>query len=327
MSRYYYHTILFGLLAIFSCQAQEQKPQIVESTDQFEFYINKWLNQHHFLFQSAKALAKDSAKSIASFPDWQQLNTQEQKITREAMEYYQANWIDKSLLFNGGLFEIKGMISYWSNDLSSVHSDAHPALVHHWKAFSPIYDKYFWPAQLAQNKKILGANISRIRAFEEEASMQLSKLSQTPWSKEKIRVDVTYLADWAGAYTSVDPTHIVISTHEEGPEGDWVETVFHEASHQLISGRRGVVSNVIKEIAAKEELEIPRQLWHGVLFYFAGSVIKDLLAVEGVKYELFMMREDVFQPYHKALISSMDPYLAGKISLEEALRRLLISLQ
>ncbi len=327
MSRYYYHTILLGCMAILSCQAQEQKPQVVESTDQFEFYINKWLNQHHFLFQSAKALAKDSTKTIASFPDWQQLIAQEQKITREAMEYYQTNWIDKSLLFNGELFEIKGMISYWSNDINSVQSDAHPVLVHHWKAFSPIYDKYFWSEQLAQNKKVLEANISRIRAFEEEASMQLSKLSQAPWPKEKIRVDVTYLADWAGAYTSVAPTHVVISTHEGGPEGDWVETVFHEASHQLIGGRRGAVSNVIKEIAAKEELEIPRQLWHGVLFYFAGSVIKDLLVAEGVKYELFMMREDVFKPYHKALIASMDPYLAGEVSLEDALRRLLISLQ
>lgn len=327
MSRYYYHTILFGFIAILSCQAQEQKTQVVESTDHFEFYINKWLNQHHFLFQSAKALAKDSTKSLTSFPAWEQLNTQEQKITREAMAYYQANWVDKSLLFNGGLFEIKRMISFWSNDISSVQSDAHPALVHHWKAFSSIYDEYFWPEQLAQNKKVLGANISRIRAFEEEASMQLSKLSQAPWPKEKIRVDVTYLADWAGAYTSVDPTHVVISTHEEGPEGDWVETVFHEASHQLIGARRGAVSKAITEIAAKEELEIPRQLWHGVLFYFAGSVIRDFLIQEGVEYELFMMREDVFKSYHEALTTSMDPYLAGEVSLEDALRNLLISLQ
>ncbi|NET31657.1 MAG: hypothetical protein F6K19_06605 [Cyanothece sp. SIO1E1] len=327
MSRFNHCIFVLIFPTLLSCHAQQNSSQAVASTDHFEFYINKWLNQHHFLFQMAKSLAKDPTNAKEIFPEWQQLSEKEQKLTLELLNYYQDNWIDKSLLFNGGLYRIKRTITYWQNDQQPLVYEEDPELASYWTRFAPIYERLFWPVHLTQNQKILQHNLPRIKAYETKAAARLSQLSQEPWPSSKIRVDVTFLADWAGAYTTTDPVHVVTSTKEEGPEGDWVETLFHEASHKLIGGRRGKVAELIQAIAKAEKLEIPRQLWHGVLFYFAGAVIKDLLVADGVGYELYMIRENVFGAYHEALSKSLDPYLAGEHSLEVALKELLINLQ
>lgn len=327
MSRIYRFTCLFVFLSITSCGAQDHKARAVETTDHFEFYINKWLNLHHFLFQTAKSIARDTNHTIEKFPKWDQLNRQEQKTVTELMQYYQDNWLGKDLLFNQDLYQIKRQTTYWGNDIEAASSESYPTLVHHWKAFYPIYDQYFWTEHLAQNQKILQENLDRIKSFEPAATKRLSQLSQEPWPAEKIRVDITYIANWAGAYTTTKPVHIVTSTHREGPEGDWIETLFHEASHKLIGGRRGAVSEMIQKVAAEEEFKIPRQLWHGVLFYFAGKTTQDLLATQGVAYDLFMLRENVFDDYYPALQAAMNPYLEGKHDLEAAIKELLISLQ
>lgn len=327
MSRFNHCIFVLIFPTLLSCHAQQNSSQAVASTDHFEFYINKWLNQHHFLFQIAKSLAKDSTNAKEVFPEWQQLSEKEQKLTLELLNYYQDNWIDKSLLFNGGLYRIKRTITYWQNDQQPLVYEEDPELASYWTRFAPIYERLFWPVHLAQNQKILQHNLPRIKAYETKAAARLSQLSQEPWPSSKIRVDVTFLADWAGAYTTTDPVHVVTSTKEEGPEGDWVEILFHEASHKLVGGRRGKVAELIQAIAKAEKLEIPRQLWHGVLFYFAGAVIKDLLVADGVGYELYMIRENVFGAYHEALSKSLDPYLAGEHSLEVALKELLINLQ
>ena len=122
-------------------------------------------------------------------------------------------------------------------------------------------------------------------------------------------------------FTSPGNDGVALLKHRE------VETLFHEASHKLIGGRRGTVSQMIQKVAAEEELKIPRQLWHGVLFYFAGKTIQDLLATQGVAYDLFMLRENVFGDYYPALQGAMNPYLEGKRDLEAAIKELLISLQ
>lgn len=327
MSRFNLYILVLTFPMMLSCQAKQNTLQSVASTDHFEFYINKWLNQHHFLFQMAKSLARDSSTAEEAFPQWQQLSPDEQSLTVELLTYYQDNWIDKSLLFNGDLYRMKRTITYWQNDQQTLAYEEHPELASYWTRFASIYERLFWPTHRSQNEKILRHNLHRIKAYETQATARLSQLCQEPWPTSKIRVDVTFLADWAGAYTTTNPVHVVVSTKEEGPEGDWVETLFHEASHKLIGGRRGKVAELIQAIADEEELEIPRQLWHGVLFYFAGAVIKDLLVAEGVAYELYMVRENVFGAYHEALSKNLDPYLAGELTLEDTLTGLLISLQ
>src|SRR5260370_31764689 len=65
-------------------------------------------------------------------------------------------------------------------------------------------------------------------------SERLADIYQTRWPREKIRVDVSAYANWAGAYTTVDPLRVTISSldsRNQGPEA--LEVLFHEASHGI----------------------------------------------------------------------------------------------
>ena len=90
-------------------QATNPEPatSLVDSTAYFKFYSNFWINLHHFLFKEAKDAEKDSANA-APFTDlFSGLSALEQETLKEALVYYQENLIDKDLLFNGRLFNIK----------------------------------------------------------------------------------------------------------------------------------------------------------------------------------------------------------------------------
>lgn len=326
--RRYHPIFIFCLFFIgISCKGQEKERTPFRSTERFDFYINKWLNQHHFLYRIADDLAKDSSSQLRDLPVFKGLKAGELAIAKEAVTHYQEHIIDKNLLFNSELRTIKANLSLLPDQVSWEETTFKADLVAVWKAFGLVYEKHIWPNHKTRNEKIVAEHFDRIHSFEGRALSRLSQLSEAEWPAGKIRVDVSYYADWAGAYTSTNPLHIVISTATVGPEGDWIETLFHESSHSLIGGRKGKIAATIKEIAAESELVIPRQLWHAVLFYFAGNVIQDLLREEGVEYQLFMLRENVFGQYHQQLAVHLKPYLEGKIELKIALERLMLSLQ
>ncbi len=324
-----HHPILVFCLVFIclSCRGQQKERIPFSSTERFGFYINKWLNQHHFLYKVAEDLAKDSSLQLVALPDFQQLSTADQAKAAEALAYYQTHIIDKNLLFNAELATVKAQLSQLPDQVSWEATSFEASLVAVWKIFDPVYEKYFWPSHKAKNEKVVRQHLDRITSFEDRALTRLSQLAQAEWPAAKIRVDVSFYADWAGAYTSTKPLHIVISTATLGPEGDWIEMLFHEASHSLISGRRGMVAATIKEIATESDLSIPRQLWHAVLFYFAGTVTQELLMEEGVDYERYMLREKVFNQYYEKLDIHMKSYLEGEIELKVALERLMVSLQ
>ena len=51
--------------------------------------------------------------------------------------------------------------------------------------------------------------------------------------------------------------------------------------------------------------------------------IREELAGEGVEHNLLMLDEKIFSAYHEALFASMPAYLAGDISLDEAMLRVM----
>ncbi len=324
------HHPIFVFCLVFvclSCRGQQKERIPFRATERFDFYINKWINQHHFLYKVAQDLARDSTLQLVALPDFQQLSTADQAKAAEVLAYYQAHIIDKNLLFNAELAMVKAQLSQLPDQVSWETTSFDAPLVAVWKIFDPVYKKYFWPSHKAKNEKVVRQHLERISSFEGRALARLSQLAQAEWPAAKIRVDVSYYADWAGAYTSTKPLHIVISTETPGPEGGWAETLFHEASHRLISGRRGMIAGTIKEVAAESGLSIPRQLWHAVLFYFAGTVTQELLTEEGIDYELYMLREKIFDQYYEELDAHMKPYLQGELELKVALERLMVSLQ
>jgi hypothetical protein len=101
------------------------------------------------------------------------------------------------------------------------------------------------------------------------------------WPREPIRVDVCAYANWAGAYTTGNPDHIVLAVAGAGAAGDGLlETLFHEAAHTP-----GVIASLRAELAATFEAagaELPPDLWHLLIFMAAGDATRRELADAGV---------------------------------------------
>ena len=103
-----------------------------------------------------------------------------------------------------------------------------------------------------------------------ELSGQLAEVYQRPWPSERLRVDVVWYGGSFGAYTSLDPIHVTISSHDPRNRGVYgFEVLFHEASHALASA---VTKATIAYNFRERDKPIPRDFWHALLFYTTSGV-------------------------------------------------------
>jgi hypothetical protein len=150
----------------------------------------------------------------------------------------------------------------------------------------------------------------------------LAKAYGGAWPKGEVRVDVAAHTNWAGAYTTGRfGTHIVLSSTDPGYQKlGGFEMLFHETSHSgsLIDP----VHEGLRKAFGEHGMRPPRDLWHVVLFYTSGEVVRRRLAEEGIEYQAYAEREGVYdgrwRPLRPLLDGTWERYLAGEITREEA---------
>jgi hypothetical protein len=170
-------------------------------------------------------------------------------------------------------------------------------------------------------------------------SERLADIYQTRWPHKKIRVDVVAYANWAGAYTTVDPLRVTISSLDQRNQGaQALEVLFHEGSHGIAEA---VQTAIIRECRQRDK-PIPRDLWHALVFYTTGEVIRTVLAgysatqgdkggsVPGNGYTAYAVREGLYQRGWKNYLDLLQrfwqPYLDGKASFDDAIARMVSAL-
>jgi hypothetical protein len=120
-----------------------------------------------------------------------------------------------------------------------------------------------------------------------------------------------------GAYTSLNPTHIVVAS-ADGSYAEWssTEMLFHESSHALIQKIQAAL-NAAMRAAGKR----PADLWHVVLFYIAGEVTRQQLAAAGVEYKPYLYAGGLFDrawPQFRAPVERhVRAYIDGRETLEQ----------
>jgi hypothetical protein len=170
-------------------------------------------------------------------------------------------------------------------------------------------------------------------------SERLADIYQTRWPREKIRVDLSGYANWSGAYTTVDPLRVTISSLDSRNQGPGaLEVLFHEGSHGIAEP---VQAAIIRECRQRDKA-IPRDLWHALVFYTTGEVLRPVLgssdatagdqdgSVPGGGYTPYALREGLYQrgwnDYFKLLQRFWQPYLDGHASFDDAIARMVSSL-
>jgi hypothetical protein len=323
----------------------------------FELHSGFWINLHHTLYYEARqrtaaasqapAGGKSPGPAPKTAPEAKPtLVPAEQKAWDEAIAYYAANYADKDLRFASELVQLKDQLGDFEDcdELSGrkrKFCDAGlPAkLTQVLEAAAPVYRAHLWPEHDRANRRWILRVAPLVREQGVGLSERLAEIYQTRWPREKIRVEVTSHANLAGAYTTVDPLRVTISSLDpRNQAAEALEVLFHEASHGIAEP---VQAAIIRECRQRDKA-IPRDIWHALVFYTTGEVLRPVLgtagttasekdgSVPGGGYTPYALREGLYQrgwsDYLKLLQRFWQPYLDGTASFDDAIARMVSSL-
>jgi hypothetical protein len=342
----------------------------------FELHSGFWINLHHTIYHEARLrtataspdkTGRTSGPALKTSPDARPAySSAEQKAWDDAVSYYVANFADKDLLFSSELIQLKNQLSDFEDcdELSGktkkfCDAGLLPKLTQALEAAAPVYRAHLWPDHDRANRRWILRVAPLIIEQGIGLSERLAEIYQTRWPRQKIRVDVTAYANSAGAYTSLDPLRVTIGSLDPRNQGaEALEVLFHEASHGIAEP---VQDAIIRECRQRDKA-IPRDLWHALIFYTTGEVIRPVLASSeatptdendggpasssggssstssgpgsrgssAADYTPYALREGLYQRgwknYLDVLQRFWQPYLDGRATFSDAVARMVSSL-
>src|ERR1700675_545872 len=246
---------LLSLTAIILCppslSARPQADSIYGPLPVFELHSGFWLNLHHTLYQQARQQrgaspvgstpkAGKSAKPTLQIAPGAKtpLTAAEQHAWDEAVSYYAANYADKDLLFSTEMILLKNQLGDFEtcDELSGAKKRTCDAglpakLTQILDAAGPVYRAHRWSADDRANRAWIKRVAPLVREQGVGLSHRLADIYQTRWPTERIRVDVSAVANNTGAYTTLDPLRVTIaSTDARNQVAAALEVLFIEAS-------------------------------------------------------------------------------------------------
>ncbi len=319
----------------------------------FEFHSGFWVNLHQFLYREARlrestpearaAVGKSSGPALKQTP--KSLTPAEQKTWEESIAYYRANYAGKDPQVNIDLILLKNQLGDFEDcdELLGRKKRACDAglpgnIGAILEAAAPVYRAHWWADQDRANRRWVARVAPLIREQGVGLSQRLADIYQSTWPKAKIRVEVCAYAGSSGAFTTLDPLRVTISSTEprnQAPES--LEVLFHEASHGIALP----VEDAIARECRQREKPIPRDLWHALIFYTTNEVLRPVMqgnAPESQPGEPIPTQEtrarnvppDLrekftqrgWEEYIRLLDVYWQPYLDGKVRFEDAIAHL-----
>jgi hypothetical protein len=321
----------------------------------FELHSSFWINLHHTLYYEARQKKSAGSRENASgkpsapkpvLPAKPALTAVEQKSWDEAVAFYAENYADKDLLFSTELIQLKDQLGDFEDcDELSGHKrkfcDAGlpPRLTQILEAAAPVYRSRLWQDHDRANRNWIMHVTPLVREQGVGISERLADIYRARWPHYRIRVDVSAFANAAGAYTTVDPLRVTISSLDPRNQGaEALEVLFHEGSHGIAEP---VQAAIIRECKQRDK-PIPRDLWHALVLYTTAEVLRPILASSinlsqnkdgastGPPNPSSTLREKFAQrgwkEYRELLERFWQPYLDGRSSFDDAIARMVSSL-
>ena len=322
-------------MILFLCLANSlfgQKPGYINESKLYTFYSHYWFEMHHF-FKQAALIQKVKKESIIPEEVVAKLQASELELFQEVIDYYDKEHSERDLRTSDYMAAFKQWIIEQDVDQLTGIPDSFQLHCHQLEKINPLYKKYLWPIHQEAIEQVLNNNMSWILETEETIIQQLSNWTRSFWPNKKIRVDIVFYAKASEnnlrvrPYTSLFPTHLVMNADSSADvlRGNWLELLYHESSHSLISGRYGFVSGTLKDVANMMDKRPPRSLWHAYLFYFSGiatqRILQEKYSLDG--YELYMKRNNVFSWYLPYMEEYLLGYMEGKSSLHDASKQII----
>jgi hypothetical protein len=183
---------------------------------------------------------------------------------------------------------------------------------------APLYRAIWWPVHDRHNREW----IASVRALFDPQGACLARLLTAslaaPWPAAPIDIDVSVYATWFGAYSTLHPLHVTLSSNARGNQGTLgVETVLHETGHALL----GVVDSALAATSLREHRALPPELSHLLLFFTAGQDVEAVYPAHQPYAQVFKFwdRNATARGYRATLAREWRPYLEGRRPLSEAI--------
>jgi hypothetical protein len=347
--------LLLGLLLLPARQlrASQEIDSVYGPLPVFELHSGFWINLHHTLYFQARqrsvppvsATPVSATQSSRPFgPVLQRapgiaaaLTPDEQRAWDDAVSFYAANYASKDLQFSTELILLKNQIGEFDScdELTGKKKKTCDAglpgkIGQVLESAAPVYRAHWWGDHDRANRLWVTRVAPLVREQGVGLSERLADIYRTRWPNEKIRVDVSFYANPAGAYTTLDPLRVTIASGDarnQGPAA--LEVLFHEASHGIA---QPVEAAIIRECRQRDKA-IPRDLWHALIFYTTGEVIKPVMAGDSpddTDYVPYAVRQDLYkrgwEDYLNLLTKFWQPYLNNKSTFDDAIARMVSAL-
>lgn len=263
----------------------------------FEFHSGFWVNLHHFLYHEARekmtagratgAAGKNAGPTLKVSAEGVALTAEEQKAWDAAVAFYVANEANKDIQINVDLMLLKNQLSDFEDcdellgkKKSFCDAGLPGAIGQVLESAAPIYRAHWWKDQDRANRRWVARVAPLVREQGVGLSQKLAEIYQSKWPKERIRVEVCGYANAGGAYTTLDPLRVTISSLDPRNQGvQALEVLFHEASHGIALP----VQVAIQRECRQRDKPIPRNLWHALIYYTTSEVLKPVMEEETPK--------------------------------------------
>jgi hypothetical protein len=300
--------------------------ELVAREGTFALYSSFWTNLHHALYAEAWRRRAGAAVPLAGplpEPLTGDLSEGEARTWNAAIAFYDSRIADRDLLF--GLSGTR--LALLGAGMAAPTFLPDPQHLEVLRSAAPIYRAHWWPLHDAANRAWIADVVPRLAALSPEVPERLAALSRRPWFDREVRIDVVRAASAEGGYTgfSPAPAHITVASSDPSQQS-WraAEAVFHQAAHVLANPTIGEM--ILARSGAGVRDAKSRDLWHAVLYFMTGEVVRQALVARDVEYEPILdargLLERDWSSFRVPLETAFRPYIDGGASLEDAVSAL-----
>ncbi len=294
----------------------------------FVFHNNFWVNLHQTLYAEA-GRAGGSRRAGGSDGSGRSGGSGGDEATwQSALDAY-ADLAKRDLIFDAKLVAINDALGRIATEADVTDTAIEPGVRAALNQAAPIYRLRGWPRQRQTNDAWIADMKQRVDRHGAALVRALAHAYRTDWPSKPILIDVSGEAGVYGGYTTNDgpagfAAHSTIAPGGKGAEGDMgLETIFHEASHAVDAS----IMRMINAECAVQKVRAPRNLWHALIFYTTGELVRRQVGMAGDEHYMpYAYRFDVYskgmEKDRAALEQDWQPFLDGTVPFEEALRNL-----
>lgn len=320
--KYLLFVLVLYSITIANAQPQE-KPLSSHQWRALSFESDLQINLHHFLIELVRDA--DFFKQVMSN---HQLVEKDRQVLNKSLDVYRSKLTGRHILFDRG--EIPMLTSLVLAGKTIPNDTEIGAALN---ASAPVFERIFWPPYHAHNNAWIASLYPKLNKYGDSISAKLDKLLKTPlFTPRGHLVQVVYKPGTRqGAYTSSRSKMSVINSTEED-SANWyaLEMVFHELSHANSFSRRSIIRQLIAETFNAKGLEEHVRIWHPILFFTVGEVVKMEIADENPDFRPYADLNTLYKgswAYRPLLEQYWMPYMQGKVSLHQAIDDMASALQ